>query len=64
VLPRFAGKILGDVGWSARLANNQIEDRYFLTLQNNLAASLTEPLAPPAGTTLDVYDFCPPTLIP
>jgi len=59
VLPRFAGKILGDVGWSARLASNQIEDRYFLTLQNNLAASLTEPLAPPAGTTLDVYEFLP-----
>lgn len=59
VLPGFAGKILGDVGWSARLANNQIEDRYFLTLQNGIAANLAEPLAANARPASDVYDFLP-----
>jgi len=59
LLPRFAGKLLGDLGWSTRLANNQIEDRYFLTLQNGIVAPLMESLAQPAHTTLDVYGFLP-----
>lgn len=59
LLPKFAGKVLGNLGWSARLANNQIEDRYFLTLQNGVAARLTEPLATPTQTSLAVADFLP-----
>ncbi|MBD0325279.1 MAG: hypothetical protein ICV68_02550, partial [Pyrinomonadaceae bacterium] len=44
-LPSLAAKILGSAGWSARLKNGMVEDRYFVALQNGVAANLREPLA-------------------
>lgn len=44
-LPALAAKVLGSAGWSARRANGMVEDRYFVTLQNGVAANLRETLA-------------------
>lgn len=44
-LPTLAAKVLGSAGWSARRANGMVEDRYFVTLQNGVAAHLRETLA-------------------
>jgi hypothetical protein len=40
MLPPLAKKILGGAGWSARLAEGGIEDRYFLALENGVAERL------------------------
>ncbi|HEY6189079.1 MAG TPA: hypothetical protein VIW80_15590 [Pyrinomonadaceae bacterium] len=45
VLPQLASKILGSAGWSARMTGGIVEDRYFLSLQNGVAARLRAPLA-------------------
>lgn len=45
VLLPLANKILGGAGWSARFSGGAVEDRYFLALQNGVAASLREPLS-------------------
>lgn len=50
-LPQLANKLLGGAGWSARFVNGAVEDRYFLSLQNGVAARLKEPLTPAAGST-------------
>jgi hypothetical protein len=44
-LPTLAAKILGSGGWSARLTNGMVEDRYFVTLQNGVATHLSGMLA-------------------
>ncbi|HEY0404101.1 MAG TPA: hypothetical protein VGC89_00125 [Pyrinomonadaceae bacterium] len=44
-LPGLANKILGSAGWSARLSNGMVEDRYFITLQNGVTSILREMLA-------------------
>lgn len=49
-LPQLANKLLGGAGWSARFVNGAVEDRYFLALQNGVAARLKEPLTPAAGS--------------
>jgi hypothetical protein len=43
VLPQLA-KILGSAGWSARTTGGHVEDRYFLSLQNEVTARLRTPL--------------------
>ena len=43
VLPQLA-KILGSAGWSARMTGGHMEDRYFLSLQNEVVARLRAPL--------------------
>lgn len=48
-LPSLAGKVLGSAGWSARLADGRIEDRYFITLQNGMAGSLRDAMATSAS---------------
>jgi hypothetical protein len=45
LVPQAATQIAGGLGWSARPVNGQIEDRYFLKLNGDLAAKLSEPLA-------------------
>lgn len=50
-LPQLANKLLGGAGWSARFVNGAVEDRYFLGLQNGVAARLKEPLTPATGST-------------
>jgi hypothetical protein len=52
ILPLLARKILGGAGWSARLSQGVIEDRYFLGLQNGVAANLQSALATQPDTTL------------
>ncbi|HEX8175082.1 MAG TPA: hypothetical protein VF543_08185 [Pyrinomonadaceae bacterium] len=49
-LPQLANKLLGGAGWSARFVNGIVEDRYYLALQNGVAARLKEPLVPAAGS--------------
>jgi hypothetical protein len=59
MLPPLAKKILGGAGWSARLAEGVIEDRYFLGLQNGVAANLQSTLAPQPDTTLTAGELLP-----
>jgi hypothetical protein len=65
VLPQLA-KILGSAGWSARMTGGHIEDRYYLSLQTEVAARLRTPLtltdnARPGsgGTTPAASDLLP-----
>jgi hypothetical protein len=58
VLPQLA-KILGSVGWSARMTGGVIEDRYFLSLQNGVAARLRAPLAFTDSITPRASDVLP-----
>lgn len=58
-LPPLANKILGSAGWSTRRADGMIEDRYFVTLQNGVAATLREPLAPSMMVTQSVGQLLP-----
>jgi hypothetical protein len=44
-LPPLANKVLGSAGWSARLTNGMVEDRYFVGLQNGVTGNLREALA-------------------
>ncbi|HKS30388.1 MAG TPA: hypothetical protein VJS44_21360 [Pyrinomonadaceae bacterium] len=50
-LPQLANKLLGGAGWSARFVSGVVEDRYYLALQNGVAARLKEPLTPAAGSS-------------
>lgn len=59
MLPPLAKKILGGAGWSARLSEGVIEDRYFLALQNGVAAKLQSMLASQQNMTLTVGDLLP-----
>ncbi len=58
-LPPLANKVLGSAGWSARRAEGMIEDRYFVTLQNGVAANLREPLAASTVTGQSAVEFLP-----
>jgi hypothetical protein len=58
-LPSLAAKILGSAGWSARLKNGMVEDRYFVTLQNGVATNLREPLATSTMLTSSVGQLLP-----
>lgn len=52
ILPPLAKKILGGAGWSARLTDGAIEDRYFLALENGVAERLRPALgARPEGAS-------------
>lgn len=58
-LPQLASKILGSVGWSARMTGGIIEDRYFLSLQNGVTARLRDPLIPPVNVNIGASEFLP-----
>lgn len=58
-LPPLAAKILGSAGWSARLTNGMIEDRYFVMLQNGVAANLREALTTSPYVTRSAGEFLP-----
>ncbi|HYP01275.1 MAG TPA: hypothetical protein VER76_13875 [Pyrinomonadaceae bacterium] len=45
LIPQLAGRILGGVAWSARVAEGAVVDSYYLRLQNELAARLRSSLA-------------------
>lgn len=59
LLPQLTNKILGGAGWSARLSNGVIEDRYFLALQNGVAARLQGAFVPSQNAAFDGKDFLP-----
>lgn len=58
-LPQLASKILGSVGWSARMTGGIVEDRYFLSLQNGVTARLRDPLTPPDNINVGASEFLP-----
>ncbi|HEX8143028.1 MAG TPA: hypothetical protein VF553_10575 [Pyrinomonadaceae bacterium] len=45
VLPQLSSKILGSAGWSARMTGGVIEDRYFISVQDSVAARMRVPLS-------------------
>ncbi len=59
LLPPLAKKILGSAGWSARISGGVIEDRYFLALQNGIAARLQSVLASQPDMTLNTGELLP-----
>lgn len=59
MLPPLAKKILGGAGWSARLSEGAIEDRYFLGLQNGVATNLQSALAAQTNMTLTASELLP-----
>ena len=59
LLPQLTSKILGSIGWSSRFAENGVEDRYFISLQNDLAIRLRDALALSAGTSLRASEMLP-----
>lgn len=59
MLPPLAKKILGGAGWSARISEGVIEDRYFLALQNGLVAKLQSVLASQQNTALTAGELLP-----
>ena len=59
MLPPLAKKILGGAGWSARLSEGVIEDRYFLGLQNGVATNLQGPLATQPNTSSTASELLP-----
>ncbi|HKR02148.1 MAG TPA: hypothetical protein VJT09_15840 [Pyrinomonadaceae bacterium] len=62
MLPPLAKKILGGAGWSARNTEGVIEDRYFLALQNGVAAKLQPALASQQGMKLAAGELLPADL--
>lgn len=58
-LPPLANKVLGSAGWSARLTNGMVEDRYFVALQNGVAANLREALATSPYVSQSAGEFLP-----
>ncbi|MDX6693732.1 MAG: hypothetical protein QOF02_1335 [Blastocatellia bacterium] len=58
-LPGLANKILGSAGWSARLSNGMVEDRYFVTLQNGVTSVLREMLATAGGPAPSAGELLP-----
>lgn len=59
MLPQLARKVLGGAGWSARFAGGLVEDQYYLSLQNGVAARLADALASPPGATYSANEFLP-----
>jgi hypothetical protein len=60
VLPQLASKITG-IGWSAHSIGGGIEDRYILTLQNDLAASFREAMPTSANIASSASALLPRT---
>jgi hypothetical protein len=46
VLPQLINQTLGSAGWSARVEQGVVEDRYFLSLPGEMSQRLQTPLAP------------------
>jgi hypothetical protein len=59
ILPPLAKKILGAAGWSARLSEGVIEDRYFLALESGVAAKLQSALAAREDAAVRGSDLLP-----
>ena len=59
MLPTLAKKILGAAGWSAHLSGGTIEDRYFISLQNGVAARLQTALAARQSVSLAASELLP-----
>jgi hypothetical protein len=59
ILPPLAKKILGGASWSARSSEGVIEDRYFLSLQTDVATRLRTALASQQNTTLSASELLP-----
>jgi hypothetical protein len=59
ILPPLAKKILGAAGWSARLSEGVIEDRYFLALESGVAAKLQSVLAAREDAAVRGSDLLP-----
>lgn len=58
-LPQLASKILGSLGWSARMTGGILEDRYFLSLPAGVTARLRDPLIPPDTMSAGASEFLP-----
>jgi hypothetical protein len=59
ILPPLAKKILGGAGWSAHISNGVVEDRYFIALQNGVAAKLQSMLVSQPGMTITAGELLP-----
>jgi hypothetical protein len=59
ILPPLAKKILGGAGWSARISEGVIEDRYFLSLQTDVATRLRTALRSQQSMTLSASEWLP-----
>jgi hypothetical protein len=59
LLPQLAKKILGSAAWSAHVSQGTIEDRYFLSLQNDLASRLQTALATAQNNTSTASELLP-----
>jgi hypothetical protein len=59
LLPTLTKKILGAAAWSAHLAQGAIQDRYFLSLQNDLATRLQTALATEQSTNSTASELLP-----
>lgn len=59
MLPPLAKKILGAAGWSARLSDGTIEDRYFLGLENGVAERLRTALGARPDETSAASELLP-----
>lgn len=58
-LPQFINQTLGAAGWSARLSDGVLEDRYFLTLPADVASRLEVPFAPAEHPSDDATHVLP-----
>ncbi|HLL71296.1 MAG TPA: hypothetical protein VK363_07685 [Pyrinomonadaceae bacterium] len=59
LIPQLAGRILGGVAWSARVAEGAIVDSYYLHLQNELASRLRNSLAASSTGNFRAGDLLP-----
>lgn len=59
MLPPLAKKILGAAGWSARVSDGAIEDRYFLALENGVAERLRAALGSRQNETSAAGELLP-----
>jgi hypothetical protein len=59
LLPTLTKKILGAAAWSAHLSQGAIQDRYFLSLQNDLATRLQTALATEPSTNSAASELLP-----
>ncbi len=59
VIPQIARKVVGSIGWSAKVVNGAIEDRYFVALPNDGSARLREALTYMPVTSLAAASLLP-----
>ncbi|HJR08531.1 MAG TPA: hypothetical protein VJ842_14830 [Pyrinomonadaceae bacterium] len=59
LIPQLAGRILGGVAWSARVAEGAIVDSYYVHLQNELASRLRNSLAASGEHNFRAGDLLP-----